>query len=186
MSKLSDLTGQALRDLIGNMAYSKGGLAIGTAPAGINTTAAISYSVNGVLPAAKAAMTSQSITVTHTDDGRMVGGGITQQAPAVAVPFPVTVYYTLGLNAAGAVSVSQGTYAGQLLPIGQNGTSYAGDGSVPNAPAGYVPFGVVKVTSIAGAAGVLGTAFIPGTTALNAAGITATFFDIAVMPAGLL
>lgn len=173
MSKISDLTGQALRDLIGNMSYSKAVLAINAASAAtVKTTGALAFSINGV-QLTKAALAAQSIAITHTDDGRVAGNSYVQ-------PALTTVYYTLGVNAAGTISVTQGTYAGQLLISGQAGSSYAGDGSVPNAPAGYVPFGVMKVAT--GAA----TTFTPATTLLDAALVTVTYFDVAVMPAGLL
>jgi hypothetical protein len=172
MSKLSDLTSQAVIDLLGNMNYTRAALAIGTVKSGFNTTNAITYTVNGV-QYSLAAQTSTALTVTHTDNGNVVGGGYVQ-------PVLTTAYYTLGVNAAGTICVVQGTYLGQAMPLSQAGTSSVGTGAVPTAPDGYTSFGVIKV-ALAGAA-----TFTPNTTLLDAANVTATYFNIGVFPAGLL
>ena len=182
MPKLSDLTNAATKTMLGNASLTKGVLAVGTAPAGFNTTATILYTVNGVMYN-KTAMTSQSFAVTHTLDGTYTGGGYIQPDPATlaliagAAQTTCTVYYTLALKADGTVAVSQGSYAGQNMAQGQVGVSAVGDGTIPNAPAGYTPFGIIKVVTATGAS------FTPGTTALTG---LATYFDIAVMPEGKL
>ncbi len=51
-----------------------------------------------------------------------------------------------------------------------------GDGDIPDEPAGYTAIGAIKVVTAAE------TTFTPGTTLLDAAGITATYFDVAVLP----
>lgn len=172
MSRLQDLNQAADRDLLGNMCLSKAGLAIGTVKSGINTANAITYSVGGVIPAAKAAMTSQALTNAYSRGGKQLGNTYVQ-------PANTTVFYTLSLKADGTVAVTQGTYAGQILvdPT-QNGVSTGGDGLVPNAPAGHTPFGVIKVATGA-------TTFTLGTTLLDAANVTATFYDVSVLPATL-
>lgn len=168
MSRLQDITAAAVRDLLGNMVLSKAGLAIGTVKSGINTTAALIYSIGGVL-FTKAAMTSQALTA-YSRDGKQLGNAYVQ-------PANTTVFYTLAINAAGTtVAAVQGTYPGQVLvdPT-QNGVSTGGDGLVPNAPAGFTAFGVIKVVTG-------NTTFTLGTTLFDAANVTSTFYDVSVLP----
>lgn len=173
MSKVNDFPSQALTNLLSNMNLSKGVLAInGAAAATIKSTNAYSYTNNGVL-LAKAALAAQSIVPTHTNHGKALLGAYVQ-------PISTTAYYTLALDGAGNVAVVQGWYAGQNLSQLQVGVSAVGDGAVPDVPLGYTPIGVLKVAT-GGAA-----TFTPGTTALDAAGVTVTYFDVALMPAGLL
>lgn len=74
-----------------------------------------------------------------------------------------TKYYLLALDATGAAGVFTGTST-----------------ELPACPAGYCPVGYVKiVTSGAGT-------FIPGTTLLDAAQVTATYVDLSCVPSGAL
>lgn len=174
MSKLSDLTNQVIRDALGNMCYSKITLAINAASAAtVANTGAIIFSNNGVM-LTKAALSAQSIVATHFLNGKMAVTASQIQ------PVSSTVYYVLGLDGSGTVCVSQGTYAGQNLSQMQMGAHAIGDGSVPDVPAGYTPIGVIKVVTNGS------TTFTAGTTALDADGVTATYFDLALMPAGVL
>ena len=171
MTRLQDFTSAPGRDLLGNIALSKAALAIGTAKTAINTTATLVYAVGGVL-SSKAAMTSQALTL-YSRDGKQAGNTYVQ-------PANTTVFYTIAINAAGTtVAAVQGTYAGQILvdPT-QNGVSTGGDGLVPNAPAGFTPFGVIKVVTGA-------TTFTIGTDNFDKANVTSTFYDVAVLPATL-
>lgn len=182
MSKLSDLANAALASLLGNVNNSDiatFAINIGGA-ATIKTTGAFKYTVNGV-KCAKAALAAQSIAVTHDAYGAASTGYVQ--------PAGKTVYLTLGLNAAGGVAVVQGSYAGQkpgfdpAVGVGaayNQGTSFIGNGAVPDVPAGYTAVAVIKVVT----AGV--ATFTPGTTALDAANVTVSYFDVAVLPAGLL
>lgn len=181
MSKLSDLNSAALSALLGNVNLTKGVLAINAGGAAtVKSTNAYTFTVNGV-QYTKAALAAQAITVTHDEYGNAFAGYVQ--------PAGVTAYLTLALNAAGTVAVVQGTYAGQkpaadpTIGVGSaynNGTSFIGRGAVPDLPAGYTPIGVIKVVT-AGAA-----TFTPGTTLLDAANVTATYFDVCLLPAGLL
>jgi hypothetical protein len=180
MAKLSDLTNSALVSLLSNVNLSKGVLAINIGGAAtVKSTNAYSYTVNGVL-LSKALLAAQSIVPTHDAYGNAAAGYVQ--------PAGVTAYLTLGLNAAGAVCVAQGTFAGQKAgtdpavgvgPAYNQGISFIGSGAVPDVPMGYTAIGVIKV--VTGAA-----TFTPGTTALDAANVTASYFDVAVLPAGLL
>lgn len=178
MSKLSDLTVAALIALIGyaniTPAAAAVNLAINAAGAAtVKTNSALQYLNNGVIKY-KAALAAQSIAPTA--------------GQAYVQPVSTTVYYTLGLDAAGAVVVVQGSYDGQKLSLdpskglgnSQAGSSWEGDGSIPDVPAGVTPFGVIKVVTNGVAT------FTPGTTALDAAGVTASYFDVAVLPNGTL
>ena len=51
-----------------------------------------------------------------------------------------------------------------------------GTGGIPALPAGYCPIGAIKVKTAAA------TTFTPGTTALDAAGLTVTFTDLSQLP----
>jgi hypothetical protein len=174
MSKLSDLTNKSISDLLGNMTLNKAVLAINAASAAtVKTTSAITFTNNGVL-LTKAALAAQSVVATHFMNGKMAVTASQIQ------PISSTAYYTLGLDGSGNVCVSQGSVVGQNLSQFQMGVSAVGDGLVPDVPTGFTPFGVIKVVTNGA------TTFQIGTTALDAAGCTFTFFDVAVMPAGLL
>lgn len=69
-----------------------------------------------------------------------------------------TGYYVVGLNGAGTVK------------------TFEGIGKLPDVDDGYTPIGMIKV--VCGSA-----AFVPRTTALDAANITFTFYDLALIPA---
>lgn len=174
MSKISDVTNQVLKDLLSNMCYSKIVLAINAASAAtVKNTGAIIYSNNGVM-LTKTALSAQSIVATHFMNGKMAVTASQVQ------PISTTAYYTLGLDGSGNVCVSQGSWLGMNLSQFQMGTSAVGDGQVPDVPVGYTPIGVIKIVTNGS------TTFQAGVTALDAAGVTATYFDLALMPAGLL
>ena len=177
MSRLSDVSSAAIRGLLGNRVINRAVLIMdATANAAVSTTNAIEYSVDGVIYN-KAALNDQSIAVTHNWQG-VANTGYVQ-------PVLTTAYYTLGLNSAGTVCCVQGSYAGQKMSsdptvgLGQSvmGATWVGDGSIPNIPAGYTAFGVIKV-ALDGAA-----TFTAGTTELDAVNVTATLYDIGVLPA---
>lgn len=171
MSKLQDITSGPVRDLMSGAVFTKGVLAINAASAAtVKTTNAIVFSVNGVMYS-KAVLSAQSIAVTHNSFGN-AGGSFVQ-------PAGTTVFYTLGLDASGTVSVTQGSFAGQDLSTLNGGTSARGSGLIPDSPAGATPFGVIKVVTNAS------TTFTPGTTALDAAGLTVSYFDINSLPQSL-
>lgn len=178
MSRLSDVTNAAIRALHGffNATQKTGAnnLQINAAGAAtVKTATAINFINNGVA-LYKAALAAQSIAPN-------VGNAYVQ-------PASTTVYYTLGLDASGNVIVVQGNYAGQMLNqdptkgLGQTqmGTSWVGTGDIPDVPDGVTAIGVIKVVTNGA------TTFTPGTTALDAAGLTVTFFDVANLPSGKL
>ncbi len=166
-----DINDAATRNAVANRCFSRPVLAINAAGAAtVKTTNAIDYCVNGVI-AQKAALSAQSLAVTHDARGN-AGAGYVQ-------PVSSTVYYTIGLNAAGTVCVVQSDFLGRNLSLIAAGTSAVGNGLVADTPDGYTPVGVVKIVTNGS------TTFTAGTTLLDAAGVTASYFDIAVLPTTL-
>lgn len=184
MASLKEISNGQIRQCFGNSCLIKGVLAInGAGAATVKTTSALSYTVDGVYYN-KNALAAQSLAPTHDAFGGAIGG---QNLPSFVQPAGSTVYYLLSLDAAGNVYVSQGTYAGQSLIYPDKQRQFAGTGNVPAEPkataAGVLlntcPIGMVKVAT--GPA----TTFTPGTTALDAAGLTVTYFDLEYVPSTL-
>jgi hypothetical protein len=80
---------------------------------------------------------------------------------SAAQPASTTRYYLISIDAAGTVTTSAGVTR-----------------TVPAPPVGSVAIGVMRVVTGAG------TTFTPGTTALNAAGVTTTFANLVRYPRG--
>ena len=176
MSSITSIVSADVRKVLMNCCMSKATLAINAGSAAtIKTTGATTYMLDGVLYS-KAALSAQSMAATHGAFGDPVAAG-----PAAYVqPVLTTAYYVIALNAAGTVAVVQGCYLGQPITFANDlSKSYIGDGAIPLEPIGYTAIGVIKV-ALAGAA-----TFTPGTTALDAANVTATYFDVAILPATL-
>lgn len=164
--RLDDIQGLALRCLLGNrVSGTPAVLAINAGSAAtIKTTNAINFSID-CKPILKAALSAVALAVNATLQPK-----ITFQTTFYVQPASTTVYYLLLLNAAGTVSVLQGTYTGQTF-TGAN--IPVGDSSIPDPQdAAYCAFGLIKVVTNSS------TTFTPGTTALDAAGLTVTFTDL--------
>jgi hypothetical protein len=180
MSRLDDITSGPIKAAFAATTTSAHTFAAtGGATATVQTTGAIISQIGGVTRS-RAALSGQSLLPTHDIFGNASAG-------ARPLPAGQTAYFVLGVNAAGAVAVVQGTFQGEnLVPpvtagvgaLANSGTSFVGDGSVPSLPAGFAPFGLLKVVN--GSA----NAFIPGTTNLNVAGLANTFWDIGLIPEG--
>jgi hypothetical protein len=165
MPKVSDLTLQPMRHLVGYANLTKVTLAINAASAPtVKTTGTTTY-VNGGIYYTKAALAAQSIAIAN-GYGPYGSNGYVQ-------PVSSTVYYPIALDALGNVYLYQGTYAGQAI----SGQTWLGDGSVPDISPTLTPIGLIKVATNSS------TTFTPGTTALDAAGLTVTYFDLALLPA---
>lgn len=160
MSMLSMIQNAALLALLGNRNYGRAAIAIGATASAITSTNATTVSIGGVMYA-RAAFTNQAL----------VSGG----EPFRVQPANSTCYYAIGVNAAGEVRVIQGRREGEAF-VTPTGLSVVGDGTVPALPDTMAPIGLLKV--VTGAA-----TFTPGTTALNAANVTSTLWDVAVLPA---
>jgi hypothetical protein len=176
MSSLKNIASAALRSLIGGLCLTKATLAINLAGAAtVKTTGATTYLVGGLIYT-KAALADQSIAVTHDEDGLLVASGLA----AYVQPASTTVIYVIALNADGTVAVVQGSYAGQVQSYpGDLSRVNTGAGGVPSEPAGYTAIGAIKVVTNGA------TTFTPGTTLLDAAGLTVTYHDVGILPATL-
>lgn len=161
MATLKDSINEASRELHGYRNTSAATLAINAASAAtFKTTGAYAYLVDGVYKA-KAALAAQAFSAGHA-----------------VQPIGQTIYYVVGLDSAGTVTTYQGAAASAnamaaAVQLGQSAASVPG--SIPDVPNGVTPVGLIKVVTTS-------AAFTPGTTALDAAGITVTFYDIAVLP----
>lgn len=146
-------------------ALASGALANGTTTGTVQTTATIPFAIDGVFYS-KAATNNIPIAYAGPSvygtpaDGSFVGalGGSTR-------------LYGLYLDSAGAVSVLPG-------PIVNSAELAAGAASLqfPSSIRNRVCFGVLRIALTAG------TAFVPNVTALNAAGVTATYLNLAGLP----
>lgn len=153
---------------LGTRAMTKATLNGTGAAATVTTTGVNTYLVDGIFYSF-AAWTVQAVTVTHSMFGQPVA-----TLAAYVQPVLTTAYYVVGLNAAGTVCVVQGSYSGQSIATA-NG-NVVGTGALPVMPDGYAPIGYFKVV-LTGAA-----TFTAGTTNWNAAGVTATFKDVSLLP----
>lgn len=173
MAALKDITNGILRRALGNSNLVKAVLAINLGGAAtVKTTNALSYTIDGIYYT-KAALAAQAITVTHDKDGNPVGG---QNLPKYVQPINTTAYYLLCVNAAGTIAVVQGSYAGQSQAYPDLQRISTGTGDVPQEPVGYTAFGLIKVATNGVAT------FDPATTALDAAGLTVSYFDLEYVP----
>jgi hypothetical protein len=153
MSNLLDINQATLRSLLGTRCYSAAACAIGTTKSKVKTTNAISYSIAGIMYA-KAATDDFFV---HTD--------VTVQ------PISTTRAYLLCIDAAGDALIVRET-APIVFSPGNLGVT---TGKLPALPAGYAPVGVLKIVTDAT------NTFTPATTLNDAAGITATYTDLACM-----
>lgn len=181
MTSLADSPTSAAR-LLGTRNAVRSVLAINAAAAAtVKTTSALEFQVDGVMYTRAALSATALAALASADFTGGVGlptGGYFQPSGSTAFyvqPASTTVYYVLVVNAAGTVRVVQGTYTGQ--PISSQGLTVVGKSVVPDVPDVWVPFGMVKVVTNSS------TTFTPATTALDAAGLTVTFYDIGVLPA---
>lgn len=174
MSALNAVSEADIQRALANRNFTKGILAINAASAAtIKSTNAYTYCVDGVIAPIKAALSAQSIAVTHNMLGLPVA-----IAAAYVQPISTTVYYVVALDVAGNVAVIQGGYAGQVV-TGVPGyfQTFTSAGGVPQAlPATLTPIGILKVVTNASAT------FTAGTTLLDAAGVTVTYTDVSVLP----
>jgi hypothetical protein len=172
MSMLKSIQNAVLRAALGNRVMTRIALAIGSSNLGFTTAAAFSYCVNGLTYATSGA-TVANLVPTHDS----FGVPLTASKPAFVQPVSSTVHYVLGINAAGGVAISQGSYSGQVIrDTADLSKVLTGDGAIPAEPGGYVAFGLITVATNGS------TTFTPGTTALNASGVTATFRGVAMLP----
>lgn len=152
----------------GNLCFTSGGLTGGTNAGTIQTASTITYTINGAF-ASKAATNNVSIAYTAPAGptyNENPNGAFTGQAGGS------TRLYGIFLNAGGDFSVVPGPVANTArLAAGQESLQF------PAAQRDRACCGVVRIAVTAN------TTFIPGTTALNAAGVTTTYLNLSSIPA---
>lgn len=173
MPKLSDVSNKALREILGT--YSAGAVAVPAINAGSAATfkttqspaASLSVVINGQ-PKLLADASAKALATLAA-----LQNPITGQDGYYVQPVSTTVYYLIVVNYALTWYTIQGTYSGQVIsrPYGLNGL---GDGSMPDIAVAetYAPVGAIKIVTDST------HTFTPATTALDAAGITATYASI--------
>ncbi len=149
------------------MALASAALAAGTNAGTIKTAVIVPYVIDGVFYS-RAIVDNVSIAVNLAAPGF----GAPSNGSFTGAVGGSTRLYGLYLDAAGAISVVPGPVASTAaLAAGQAPLQF------PQQIRGRCFFGALRVAVTAG------TTFIPGTTALNAAGVTATFLNMATLPA---
>lgn len=165
MGNIRNLNRKAERLAAGTMALAPGGLSIGTDTTKVQTTNAVPHIIDGEFMTDLAAADPQgSLGLDNADTVLNPDGDTPQKA-----------LYLFSVDKAGNVSVHE---SGAVNPNGD--PAYASsDGKIawPDTPAGECAFGGIVVETDES------TTFTPGTTALDATGITTTYVDMAHVPA---
>ncbi len=174
MSRLSDVSNQAIREMLGTRGISRTliNLQNGTATFdGVTEPDAImTFMINGQI------FTNADLTNKALATLAALQHPVTGRDGYYSQPVSTTVYYLVVVNAAGTFYTIQGTYAGQVI-VG-NGAPQVGTGEIPDiaVPATYAPVAVLKVVN-----GVTAV-FIPATTNWDATNVTSSAAPIAVLP----
>lgn len=171
-NELGGITNRSIRDSIGNRCFAAAGLAIhGVNLENVLTAAAVPHVVNGVFQtdlAIDAELDLSATTVINAKDGTTLDSVVTMPALAAGAD-PVTKVYILACK-------------GNVSYIIEPSLDVAADDNFEHdlsCPAGFAPYGIIKIVQAAGAA-----AFTLGTTNLSGvANQTVTFFDITTVPA---
>lgn len=179
MPSLNDLNSVALR-LLGNMVTGTPPVTAvnGVGAATFKTTNAIIHLNNGKLKS-RAALSAVALAAPTTSTTKTTGETMTQAEVDAwrlyTVPAGSIAYIVLALDGASTPNAVafQGGYDGQDLAFRGGGVS-KGKSVIPDIPAGFVPFAVIKLA--------YASAFVPGTTALDVAGVS--FTDVGVLPVG--
>lgn len=154
----------------GNIALASGAIAIATVTSGIKTTVIIPYIIDGVF---KSKAITDNISIAYAGPTVYNNGAVSAVNGAfTGAVGGSTRLYNLYLDAAGTVSVEPGPIVNTAdLAAGVSPLQFAG------AKRQLACFGAVRVALTAS------TTFTPGTTLLGAAGVTATYINLATVPA---
>lgn len=157
-----------------NLTLVSAAIAMATTAALVKTTAAATFSIDGQLftkaPTDNIPFATQLVSQSYNAKPGVQAAG-------------TTALYGIFIDAAGNVTYVQGQIVSSAdLAAGQAALPFppnTGMGAAPGAglPRGRACLGFVRVAVAVGAAG-----FIPGTTALNAAGVTASFINTLSVP----
>lgn len=156
------------------MALASGALAAGTTAGTVKTTVAVPYVLDGQFYS-KAITDNISIAYTGPSVYQAPTGVSSINGSFTGQVGGATRLYLLCFDAAGSVSVTPGKIVNSAdLAAGRVSLEF------PDAPYNQCVFGAVRVQCNAG------VTFVPGTTALNAAGVTASYLNLATVPANPL
>lgn len=149
----------------GNLAFTSGALDSSATAGKIKTTATVTYTINGVF---KSKGATDNVVLTYAgpsvysaaSNGSFTGGANGS-----------TRLYGVYLDAGGNFSVVPG-------PIVDTAALAAGSAALqfPGAKADAACIGAVRIAVTAG------TSFVPGTTALDATGVTTTYYNLSSVP----
>jgi len=183
MGRLAVFMNDEYRTSLGNVCLGAAGLTFNTTtPVALDTANAVDYTVDGVIHNL-AVLSAQAFSAGNTSIGPNE-----------------KVFFALVADAAGNVATIQGD---TFKTVFQNGTTYYADKNwgvnasqtqtdpypsntvlqestiqfLPGVPVSFTAIGLIKVETDTV------TSFVPGITALNATGITATFYDVMTLPA---
>lgn len=176
-----DISNKAIREL--GAAYMSGAVPVLAANAGsaatIKTTqspaASLATVINGV-PKLKANLSAQALTVLAALQQPVNGNtGFIRQ------PAGTTAYYLVVVNGAGSVYTIQGNWASYVAsnPFKTDGNVLIPEIYVPEL---YAPLGCIKLVN---ATYTTSGGWLPGTTNLDASGVTATYCDLHRLPDAL-
>ena len=152
----------------GNLAFTSGALAAGTTSGTIKTTATVTYTVNGQFYS-KAA--TDNLSIAYTGPSVYSANNTAANGSFVGTTGGSTRLYAVYLDAAGNVVVEPGAIVNSAeLAAGTAALHF------PGTKRNMTCVGVVRVAVTAS------TAFVPGTTALNASGVTTTYLNLSSIP----
>ena len=148
--------------LLANRVLGKAGISIDANTNDVETDNAIDFVINGIVYqlAAQTAIDISGLDF-YDADGEALSA-VAAQAD------DYDCLYVFSVNASGTIIVSQAT-----------AVALGGAIVFPTIPSGYVPLGAVKVVNETG------SAFTFGTTGLDTSGITDTYYDLSIVPAGM-
>jgi len=152
----------------GNLAFISGALAAGTNAGTIKTTVAVTYSINGAF---KSKAITDNIAIAFTGPAVYSQSGVASNGGFTGEVGGSTRLYNVFLDGDGAVSIAPGPVVNTAkLAAGTVALEFA----APQRNKACIGAMRVAVTS--------GTSFVPGTTALGAAGVTTSFINLSSVP----
>lgn len=158
----------------GSFAFASGALGNGTTAGTIKTTAIVPFTVDGIFYT-KAITDNIPFTLALTPSyGVVVNGSFTGGPFTVGAVSGSTRLYGVYMDKAGVVSYLPGPLIDTAVILSPGSTAGL---QFPANRKGRVCIGMVRIAATAG------TSFIPGVTALNAAGITTTYLNLSAIPA---
>jgi len=153
----------------GCLAYSSGAWAEGTNAATIKSTATVVFTIDGVF---KSKSATDNIAISFSQSGLYSQDSIAAAGGFVGGANGSTRLYGVFLDSAGAVTIVPGKTCDTVaLAAGTESLQF------PAPQRNKACSAVLRIVATSG------TTFVPGTTDLGAAGITATWLDVSAVPA---